>query len=53
MNRIVRIDTSSYEETEAFKILPDWAEGLIATHTFNVIDGLVVVDGLRRRGRFL
>ena len=53
VNRIVRIDTSGYEETEAFKILPNWAEGLIATHTFNVSDGLVVVDGLRRRGRFL
>jgi hypothetical protein len=36
-------------ETEVSKIFPEWEEGLIGTHTFNQIQGLTVIDGLRIR----
>ena len=51
LNRIVRWDLEGYEEVEASRIEPDWAPGLLATHTINACAGLTVLDGLRRRPR--
>ena len=52
INRIVQIDPDRFEEVEVSRILPDWAPGLVGTHTINSAEGLVVFDGLLRRSRY-
>ena len=47
-NKVLRLDASSYEERVVSRIPPKWSPGLLATHTFNRIGGLTVVDGMRR-----
>ena len=42
---IVKLTPEEYEERPFDDILPDWKEGLLATHTFNFVDGFSVVDG--------
>ena len=49
--RIDRIDPEGYRETVVDAIRPDWAAGLIATHTINSDDGLTAVDALRTERR--
>ena len=52
--RIDRIDLDGYAETVVDVIRPDWAPGLVGTHTINTDAGLTAVDALRteRRLRF-
>ena len=49
--RIDRLDLSGYHETVVDTILPRWAPGIIATHTFNADGDLVALDALRRELR--
>ena len=49
--RIDRIDLDGYAETVVDVIRPDWAPGLVATHTINSDAGLTAVDALRRKPR--
>lgn len=53
LNKVTRMDTLDYHEQEVSKILPDWTDGLLATHTIQCIPGLTVVDGLIRRRKLL
>lgn len=52
LNEIVQLNADCYEERPVGRIEPRWAPGLIATHTFNQIDGLVVVDALKLRRKW-
>jgi hypothetical protein len=52
INEIVEIDTDKFEEVEVSRILPEWAPGLVGTHTINSVEGLTVFDGLLRRSRY-
>lgn len=45
INKITRLDPCEFRETEVSKILPNWAENLVSTHTFSACEGLTVVDG--------
>lgn len=45
INRILRLSTTEYEEIEVARIDPMWAKGLTGTHTLNIVDNLIVVDG--------
>jgi len=49
--KIERLTPHEFVETEVSAILPQWTDNLVGTHTFNTIDGLTVIDGLRRRRR--
>ena len=49
INRIERLTRSEYRETEVMSIFPDWAPGLIGTHTINAAGGLTVADARMRR----
>jgi len=51
MNKILRISLNDYEETPVSRISPGPGDDMIATHTFNMCDGLTVVDGLMLRRR--
>ncbi|MGH7603737.1 MAG: glucosamine inositolphosphorylceramide transferase family protein [Gemmatimonadaceae bacterium] len=52
VNRMVRLDLEHYEEIEVSRILPDWEPNLVATHTFNAVDRLTVLDAKRLRSRW-
>lgn len=52
LNEIVRLDRDGYAEQPAARIEPRWAPGLLATHTFNRVEGLTVVDALRLRRKW-
>lgn len=52
INRIDRLTPTEYRETEVMSILPDWAPGLIGTHTLNAAGRLSVTDGRLRRSRW-
>ena len=52
VHRVDRLDDTGYAETEVSYIGPDWAPGLLATHTLNAHAGLTMVDAQRRRPRF-
>jgi hypothetical protein len=41
---IVTLSPEVYEEKPLSDILPEWKEGLLATHTFNSVNGFSVVD---------
>jgi hypothetical protein len=43
--RVVKLNTEEYEEELLLSVRPDWAPGLVATHTYNRSGGLEVVDG--------
>jgi hypothetical protein len=45
LNRIDVLTASEYRETPIERIEPDWAPGLVGTHTYNATDRLEVVDG--------
>ena len=49
--RIDRIDQLAYHETAVDTILPNWAPGLMATHTINQEPALTAVDALRAESR--
>lgn len=47
-NKIHQITPDRFEETEVSKIWPHWSKNLIATHTFNTIEELTLVDGMMK-----
>lgn len=49
--RIDRVDTDEYRESLVDVIQPDWAPGLMGTHTINRTPGLTVVDAMRAEPR--
>lgn len=49
LNRIDQLSPTAYKETTIDRIDPEWSEGLIGTHTLNIVEGFTTVDGLRRR----
>jgi hypothetical protein len=52
IQRIVRLDETSYEEQTVGRVIPDWAPRLTGVHTVNALGGLTVIDARRRlRGR--
>jgi hypothetical protein len=46
-NRIDVLTTGEYAESPIGRIEPNWARGLVGTHTYNSTGGIEVVDGLR------
>lgn len=48
---ILDITPETYRERPVGSILPDWAPGLIATHSINEDAGLTAIDGLLRESR--
>ncbi len=53
LHRVDRLDPERFEETEISRILPTWGRSVMATHTYNRVGDLTVVDGLLRRRRIL
>ena len=53
LNRVLAWDVDRYDEEEAGRIPPGWAEGVDRTHTFNALGSLFVVDARVARPRFL
>lgn len=52
MNRVVRLDTSAFEEEEERRILPAGGSGVLGLHTVNRAGSLSVIDAFVRRPRF-
>jgi hypothetical protein len=48
IQRILRLDESTYLEETVGRVAPDWAPGLTGVHTVNALGGLTVIDA---RGR--
>jgi hypothetical protein len=48
IQRIRRIDESTYEEETVGRLLPEWAPGLTGIHTVNAMGGVTVIDARRR-----
>ena len=48
LNRIEVLTQSDYKESEIGRIEPRWMRGISRTHTFNVLDHVEVIDGVRR-----
>jgi hypothetical protein len=46
-NRIDVLTTDEYAESPVGRIEPNWAPGLVGTHTYNSTGGIEVVDGRR------
>lgn len=44
LNEIIKLTPDEFEERPVDDILPEWKEGLLATHTMNVVRGFAVVD---------
>lgn len=51
LNKIERLDTERFTETQVSAIMPTWARGLSGTHTLNSTDGLTVIDGMIKKIR--
>lgn len=49
--RVDRLDSGGYAESDAGGIEPDWAPDVLATHTFSTAGRLTVVDFIKRRRR--
>ncbi len=50
LRRVTELSPTRYREEDAGRIEPNWAPGLIGTHTVNLGAGLLAVDGFTRRG---
>ena len=50
--RVDALTPETYRETPIGRIEPDWAPGLLATHTFAFDSRYECLDGLRRVRRF-
>lgn len=48
LNEIVVLNPERYEEKPAVTVPPNWAPGLVATHTYSCAGGLEVIDGCAR-----
>lgn len=53
LQKIDRLDLEDYRETEVRRIVPGWDLRIRATHTWNAVDGLTVIDCRVLRRRFL
>jgi hypothetical protein len=42
---VVKLTTEEYSEELLHAVRPDWAPGLVTTHTYNRAGGFEVVDG--------
>jgi hypothetical protein len=49
INQIVALTESEYKEICVCDIEPLWDDQVFACHTFNFVEGLTVIDGLRER----
>ena len=52
INRIDHIGDDEYRETPVARLEPDFASGALGHHTFNVADGLSVIDVRTYRNRY-
>lgn len=53
LHEIVALTETSYVEKTVHRVQPDWHRKLLGTHSFAYAEGLAVMDGLKRRHRFL
>src|SRR6185503_19258450 len=44
INKIVQLDAENFREEEVSKILPNWRNDLLGTHTLSIADDLTVTD---------
>jgi hypothetical protein len=51
LNSIDVLTPTEYRETPIARIEPDWAPGLVGTHTYNATERVEVLDGFRRARR--
>jgi hypothetical protein len=51
LKRVLRLDLEAYVEETIARIDPDWAPGLLGTHTLNAAGGLTVTDSRIARPR--
>jgi len=49
INRILQLNSESYEEVEVDKIIPDWEPNVMGVHTLNQAGDMTVIDCLVRR----
>jgi hypothetical protein len=52
INEIVTLNENEYEEVEVDSIEPNWDKKIVATHTFNHVNNLTVIDGIYKRRRY-
>lgn len=52
LQRIDRLSTSEYAETEVGSLMPAWDRRIVATHTLSYTAGLTMIDALQPRLRF-
>jgi len=52
LNRVEELSETDYREVPFATILPDWIDGIQATHTFNRLGGITVLDARARVPRF-
>jgi hypothetical protein len=52
MNEILILNENEYKEIEIDSIKPNWDKKIIATHTFNNVGGLTIIDGIQRKSIF-
>ncbi len=48
INRITCLNEKDYQEEIVTSVLPDWEKNLLATHTYNRVHQLSIIDGQRR-----
>jgi len=53
LNKIITLNENEYLEEEVVHIKPNWERNLLATHTFNKVGKLSMIDVLVKRSRFL
>jgi hypothetical protein len=51
LKRVIRLDLEAYVEEAIGRVDPDWAPGLLGTHTLNAAGGLTVTDSRVARPR--
>jgi hypothetical protein len=51
LNRVDVLTKSDYQESAIRRIEPSWMPGISRTHTFNALDNVEVIDGVRRTSR--
>ncbi len=53
LNEIIELNEENYSERKVSAITPDWADDVVATHTFTFDKGLSVIDAtIKRRKHF-
>ena len=51
-NRIVTLTETDYIEVQEHAFKPPSKGGILATHTFNSMGGLIAIDAIQRRQKF-